>query len=381
MSTRTVQSTLPNEMLQPLYLAFELSKNQWKIGFTIGMGQRPRVCKIDARDLEALEWEIGQACRRFRLPETTHVLSCYEAGRDGFYLHRYLQTRDITNLVVDSASIEVNRRARQAKTDKLEVGKLLGLLIRYHDGERKVWRVVNVPSVEAEDRRHLHRELTVLKAERTRHINRIKGLPISQGISISVNADFLVRLKKVRLWNGDELPEGLHTRLEREYQRIQLVNQQIHQLEAQRVELLRLSEHPNVEQVRQLMRLRGIGVNSAWLFVMEFFSWRDFRNRLEVGALAGLTATPYQSGDSSQKQGISKAGNSHVRAMAVEIAWSWLRYQPNSKLSRWYQQRFGHGSRHLRRIGIVALARRLLIEFWRYLETGALSEGASLKSS
>lgn len=241
--------------------------------------------------------------------------------------------------------------------------------------------MVNVPNVEAEDRRHLHRELTVLKAERTRHINRIKGLLISQGISMSVNADFLERLKVVRLWNDDELSEGLRTRLEREYQRIQLVNQQIRQLEAQREELLCLAEHPHVEQVRQLMQLKGIGVNSAWLFVMEFFSWRDFRNRREVAALAGLTATPYRSGDSSQEQGISKAGNSHIRAMAVEIAWSWLRYQPNSKLSRWYQQRFGHGSSRLRRIGIVALARRLLIEFWRYLETGALPEGASLKSS
>jgi transposase len=381
MNTRTDQSTLTNEMLQPLYLAFELSKKEWKIGFTIGMGQRPRMRKIDARDLEAVEWEIGQACHRFKLPETTPVLSCYEAGRDGFYLHRYLQMRGITNLVVDSASIEVNRRARQAKTDKLDVGKLLGLLIRYHGGEQKVWRVVNVPNVEAEDRRHLHRELTVLKAERTRHINRIKGLLISQGISMSVNADFLERLKVVRLWNDDELSEGLRTRLEREYQRIQLVNQQIRQLEAQREELLCLAEHPPVEQVRQLMQLKGIGVNSAWLFVMEFFSWRDFRNRREVAALAGLTATPYRSGDSSQEQGISKAGNSHIRAMAVEIAWSWLRYQPNSKLSRWYQQRFGHGSSRLRRIGIVALARRLLIEFWRYLETGALPEGASLKSS
>jgi transposase len=380
MSTRTAQRTLQNEMLGSLYLAFELSKKHWKVGFTIGMGQRPRIRTIDARDLEALEWEIRQACHRFKLPETTHILSCYEAGRDGFYLHRYLQMQGITNLVVDSASIEVNRRAKQAKTDRLDVGKLLGMLIRYHGGERKIWRVVNVPSVEAEDRRHLHRELTVLKSERTRHINRIKGLLISQGISMPVNTGFLERLKAVRLWDGGELSEGLHTRLEREYQRIQMVNQQIRQLDVQREELLRSSECSSVEQVRQLMRLRGIGVNSAWLFVMEFFSWRVFRNRREVGALAGLSATPYRSGDASQEQGISKAGNSHIRAMSIEIAWSWLRYQPNSKLSHWYQKRFGHGSSRLRRIGIVALARRLLIEFWRYLETGALPEGAILKS-
>lgn len=290
MSTRTDQSTLPNEMLPPLYMAFELSKQHWKIGFTIGMGQRPRLRRIDGRNLEALQWEIQQAKHRFKLPGTTPVLSCYEAGRDGFYLHRYLQTQGIHNLVVDSASIGVNRRARQAKTDKLDVEKLLGLLLRYHGGERKVWRVVNVPSVEVEDSRHLHRELTVLKAERTRHINRIKGLLISQGIVLSVNADFLARLEAVRLWDGSALLEGLRTRLEREYQRFQMVNQQIQHLETQRKECLRSSEHPSVAQVRQLMRLKGIGANSAWLFVMEFFSWRDFRNRREVAALAGLTA-------------------------------------------------------------------------------------------
>jgi transposase len=362
-------------------LAFELSKKHWKIGFTIGMGQRPRIRTIDARDLKALEWEIQQAHQRFKLPKTTKVLSCYETGRDGFYLDRYLQTKDICNLVIDSASIEVNRRARRAKSDKLDVGKLLGMLIRYHGGERKVWRIVNVPSIEVEDRRHLHREMTVLKGERTRHINRIKGLLIGQGICMSVNTDFLERLKAVRLWDGSELPKGLYTRLEREYQRIEMVNQQIRQLEAKRTELIRASEHASVEQVRQLMQLKGIGVNSAWLFVMEFFSWRAFRNRREVGALAGLTSTPYNSGNSNREQGISKAGNRRIRAMAVEIAWSWLRYQPNSKLSRWYQQRFGKGNSRLRRIGIVALARKLLVELWRYLETGALPEGAILKSS
>jgi len=381
MSTRTEHSTLPNEMLPPLYMAFELSKQHWKLGFTIGLGQRPRLRRIDGRHLEALQWELQQAKARFKLPGTTPVLSCYEAGRDGFYLHRYLQAQGIDNLVVDSASIEVNRRARQAKTDKLDVEKLLSMLIRYHEGERKVWRVVNVPSLEVEDSRHLHREMTVLKGERTRHINRIKGLLMSQGIMLSVNMDFLTRLEAVRLWDGSPLSEGLRTRLEREYQRFQMVNQHIRDLETQRTEHLRTSECPSVAQVRQLMRLKGIGVNSAWLFVMEFFSWRDFRNRREVGALAGLTATPYRSGASGREQGISKAGNSHIRAMSIEIAWSWLRYQPDSQLSRWYQKRFGQGNRRLRRIGIVALARRLLIELWRYLETGTLPEGASLKTA
>jgi transposase len=364
-----------------LYLAFELSQKWWKLGFTIGIAQGPRICNIAAGDLDALQTQIERAIQRFGLPADTPVLSCYEAGRNGFWLHRYLHSCGVENLVVDSSSIEVSRRARRAKTDKLDVNKLLAMLIRYHGGEQKVWRVVHVPSREAEDARQLHRELSTLKAERTRHSNRIKGLLTTQGVSIAMKANVPDPLETIRLWDGSRLREGLRMRLQREYQRWLFVNQQIDQLTTHREKLLKTSQQPNVEQVRQLMRLKGIGVNSAWLFVMEFFSWRAFRNRREVGACAGLTNTPYQSGDTRKDQGISKAGNSFVRAMAIEIAWSWLRNQPNSKLSRWYQQRFGHGSKRLRKIGIVALARKLLIALWRYLETGALPEGARLKTS
>jgi transposase len=158
------------------------------------------------------------------------------------------------------------------------------------------------------------------------------------------------------------------------------VNQQIKELETERTEAIRTSDDPSVEKVRRLMRLRGIGDNSAWLFVMEFFGWREFRNRRQVGGLSGLTPTPYQSGDESQEQGIDKSGNCPIRVMAVEIAWGWLRYQPNSELSRWYQRRFGHGSQRIRKIGIVALARKLLVAFWRYLEYGEIPAGAQLKA-
>ncbi len=381
MDTKSAQGTLQDLISPPLYLAFELSQKQWKLGFTIGVGQRPRIRTIQARDLSALQWEIQEARRRFRLADTVTILSCYEAGRDGFWLDRYLNAQGIANLVVDSASIEVSRRSKRAKTDKLDADKLLEMLIRYHRGERKLWRVVQVPSLEVEDQRQLHRELVTLKTEHTRHINRIKGLLIGQGVSISVAADLLERLDTVHLWDGSGLPAGLHNRLEREYQRIQLVNQHIQQLEKQQEEQLRTSDHPSVAQVRKLLRLKGIGVSSAWLFVMEFFSWRAFHNRREVGALAGLTATPYSSEGTSREQGISKAGNRRIRAMAVEIAWIWLRYQPNSRLSCWYQQRFGQGNNRMRRIGIVAMARRLLIDLWRYLETGTLPEGAVLNSA
>jgi len=378
MSTKTVPSSLPNPIPGVLYLAFELSQKQWKLGFTTGLGQSPRLRSLAARDVAALQGEIQQARKRFALPENSPVLSCYEAGRDGFWLHRSLHAHGFANLVVDSASIEVNRRARRTKTDKLDVGNLVPMLIRYHLGDRGVWRVVTVPSLAVEDARQLHRELSSLKRDRTRHINRLKALLIGQGIALPVHPDFLSQLPQVRLWDGQPLPAQLTARLAREFARMELVQTHIRQLEVQRRTLVRTAQDPSVEQVRQLLRLRGIGFNSAWLFVMEFFSWRAFRNGREIGALAGLTPTPYQSGDSRQEQGISKAGNRHIRGLAIESAWGWLRFQPESALSQWYQTRFGHGSSRQRRIGIVALARRLLIDLWRYLETGIPPEGAVL---
>ena len=376
-ATRTREYSVEGPVL---YLAFELGNREWKLGFSVGFGQRPRVRTISASDLEGLQREIGLAKRRFGLAETARVMSCYEAGRDGFWLHRYLVDVGVENVVVDSSSIQVNRRFRRAKTDRMDVAKLLEQLMRYGQGERKVWHVIRVPGVEAEDRRQLHRELEDLKAERTQHINRMKGLLAGQGVRLEIEADFLERLSAIRLWDGRPMPEGLKARLEGEYERWQFIQGQIRELEAQRVEAIRRSTEPQVEMVRQLLRLKGIGLNSAWVNTMEFFAWRDFHNGKEVGGLAGLTPTPYQSGDSSRERGMSKAGNRHVRALAIEIAWGWLRYQPGSELSQWYQRRFGDGSSRVRRIGIVALARKLLVAQWRYLQTGLIPQGAVLKT-
>jgi transposase len=376
-ATRTREYSVEGLVLN---LAFELGNVEWKLGFSIGFGQRPRVRTIRAMDLEGLQREIELAKNRFDLPQTARVVSCYEAGRDGFWLHRYLAEVGIENLVVDSSSIEVNRRFRRSKTDRMDVEKLVDQLMRYQQGQKKVWRVVRVPGVEAEDRRQLHRELEDLKAERTQHTNRIKGLLAGQGVRLEVGSAFLEQLSAIRLWDGRSIAEGLKTRLEREYKRLQFIQDQIHELEAKRVEAIRRSESPEVEKVRQLLRLKGIGLNSAWVDTMEFFAWRDFHNGKEVGGLAGLTPTPYQSGESSRERGMSKAGNRHVRALAIEIAWGWLRYQPESELSQWYQRRFGDGSSRVRRIGIVALARKLLVALWRYLETGLIPQGAVLKT-
>ena len=381
MATPTTPRMTQDSLSQStLYLAFELGKNTWKLGFTIGMAQQPRERTIPAGALETLQKEITRAKQRFGLPEDACVVSCYEAGRDGFWLHRYLAAHGVTNHVIDSASIEVNRRQRRAKTDRLDVHKLLTMLLRHMAGEGKVWSVVRVPSVEEEDRRQLHRELTTAKCDRTRLSNRIKGLLAGHGVRLVLQGDVDAQLDQLHQWDGSPLPPALLSRLKRAWQQVCFLTAHIQTLEAQRRAVLRRREDAVVDQVRQLFTLRGIGVNSAWLYVMEFFAWRDFQTPKQVGALAGLTPTPSQSGQSRRELGIAKAGNRHMRAMAIEIAWAWRRFQPTSALSQWYEQRFGHGSARLRKIGIVALARKLLIALWRFLKTGVLPEGAVLKA-
>jgi transposase len=364
-----------------LFLAFELSEKTWKLGFTTGHGQQPRERSIPARHQARLLHEVAQAKRRFGLPETAPVVSCYEAGREGFWLHRFLQAHGITNHVVDSSSIEVNRRKRRAKSDGLDVRKLLTMLIRSHHGERGVWRVVNVPSIEAEAQRHLHRDLETVKQERASTTARIKGLLSSQGIRLTSVNKLPEQLDALRLWDGSPMPSGLRQRLLRVYAHYMFLSEQIAALEAERRARLHSAQDANIEKVRQLMQLKGIGINGAWLLVMEFFSWRELKTRREVGGLAGLTPTPYQSGESTREQGITKSGNRHVRWMSTELAWSWVRYQPDSALSCWFRERFGGGGKRLRRIGIVAVARKLLIALWRFLESGVIPEGAVLKEA
>lgn len=367
---------------QVLYVAFDLGAPNWRLAFSIGLGQKPRERTVATGDLACLQKEILKAKRRFGLSESAPVVSCYEAGRDGFWLDRYLASVGIENLVVDSSSIEVSRRKRRAKTDKLDAASLLRLLIRHHfNGEQKVWSVVRPPSPEEEDRRQLNRERSALKKEKDRTSNRIKGLLATQGVRLSSPLDLSDRrLKSIRLWDGSGLPERLKNRLRREWQRLMFLKEQMAALEQERKSELRRGEEPDLEKVEALQKLRGIGPVGSFVLVREFFGWRKFRNRREVASLGGLTPTPFNSGVSTHEQGISKAGNRRIRAVAIELAWSWTRFQPDSSLTRWYIQRFDKGGKRARKVGIVALARRLLIELWRFLETGALPEGAQLKA-
>jgi transposase len=377
-ATRQDESTGKPELL---YLSFELGRKEWKLAFAVGQGQKPRIRTISAGDLTAVSQEIARARQRFALGEDVRVVSCYEAGREGFWPHRFLISIGVDNVVVDSSSIEVNRRARQAKTDGLDVQKLLSLLLRYHAGESRVWSVVRVPSVDQEDGRQLSRDWEVLKQERTLHRNRLQALLASQGARLELKAGFVERLESLRLWDGSALPSELQLRLKREWERLELVETQLRELRTQRDEKIAEGGSVAMRLIQQLVLLRAIGTTSAWLFVQEFFGWRQFRNRREIGALAGLSPMPYRSGESlNREQGISKSGNVRLRTMAIEIAWAWLRYQPQSQLSRWFQERYGPGTRRSRRVGIVAVARKLLVALWRYLETGVLPEGAVLKS-
>jgi transposase len=375
------QATLEKELTTKfpvLYVAFELGNITWKLACSDG--RKVRQVTVSARDLEQVQRALLRAQAHFGMGEAAAVVSCSEAGRDGFWLHRYLHSRGIDNVVVDSASLEVDRRLRRAKTDRIDAGKLLRMLIRYHGGERQLWRVVRVPSREDEDARHLHRELEGLKRERTRQRNRIQGILMQQGLRIPNPSKkrFMKDLEALRSWDGQKLPPGLRARLERVHQQLRLVEDQISTLTQAKREQLKQVDNVKMRQVAQLLRLPGIGPVSSWSFVMEFFGWRQFRNRREVAALAGLTPTPYDSGRKLREQGISKAGNKRIRTLAIEIAWAWLRYQPRSKLSQWFSERFAGGGTRMRRSGIVAVARRLLIDLWRFLEYGVVPEGALL---
>ena len=363
-----------------LLVAFELGESSWLLGFSAGMGSHVWKRKVASRDRRAVLDAIERAREHFALGDEGGVVSCYEAGRDGFWLHRFLEAQGVENVVIDSASIEVNRRRRRAKTDRLDVIGLVDLLARHEAGSHKPpFSVVTVPSVEDEDLRHLGRELKLLKKDRTRISNRIKGLLANQGLVLESRKGMARQIEALRCWNGERVPRFLRERLQRYAADFEQLTRRIEGVEAERKALLRTEDDlPSVQKVKRLARLKGVGIETAWCYGTEFFGWRAFRNRKQVGSLAGLTPTPHRSGDEERERGIGKDGSRWVRGVAIEGAWMWLRFQPESELSLWYQARFGGGSKRMRKIGIVALARKLLIALWRYVEFDELPPGAVL---
>ena len=356
-----------------LYMSFDLGDKKWQISVSDGRDGVSRHT-VAAGDPVAAADCITKAVKRFKLGNRAIVHSVYEAGRDGWWFHRWLCELGVDNIVVDPSSIEVNRRARQAKTDRLDADKLLALLIRHHHGE-DVWSVLHEPSPEDEDARREHRELQRLSHERIAHTNRIGSLLVLHNLRPGI----VIRGRDWPRWwraHCEQVPTLLRAELERECERLKLVKDQVRAIEAAHRRELAEGKHPLVDQ---LMRLRAVGPKGAWILDKEVFGWRRFANRRELASSLGLVPTPHASGSIEREQGISKAGNRRVRALLTELAWGWLKLQPDSELTQWFNRRFACAGARLRRVGIVALARRLAIALWRYVKDGEIPAGAQLK--
>lgn len=361
-----------------LFVSLELGDAKWHVAAGDG-GTRVSEYTVNAGDGAGLLALIERARSRFGRSKDAPVVSCYEAGRDGFWLHRFLVSKGIANRVVDAASIEVNRRQRRAKTDRLDARKLLSMLARYEAGEARVWSVLRVPSVQQEDERRAPRERERLVKERTAHLARMKSLLVLHNVRLKRigGKSWAERLKAL------ELPPRLRAECEREAERLALIGRQIAVLEAEQASALAEAslDDAALGKQRALSRLVGLDRIGPWVLTRELFGWRRFNNRRALAGSVGLGSSPYRSGDLDHDQGISKAGNRRVRTLMIQLAWGWLRFQPESALSKWYGRRFGHAGARSRRIGIVALARRLLIALWRYVEDAVIPEGAKLKAS
>jgi transposase len=367
-----------------IYIAFELSKAKWKLGVLLPGSPKMSRYTIDGGDLTALSERLAQwGAKAEATGQPVRMISCYEAGYDGHWLHRWLTDHGVMNHEIDPASIQVNRRARRAKTDRIDLEQLMRTLLAYLRGEPRVCSIVRVPSPEDEDRRRGSRERDRLLKERSSHTNRITGLLHGQGIrdAMPLKPGFVESLDGMRTGDGRALPGRLKAEIVREHERLCLVHKQIKTLEATAKAEVRAPARGSVEEkIKGLIDVRGIGLVGGQKLMHEVF-YRSFNNRREVGSYLGLVNSPYDSGSTRRDQGISKAGNKRVRALAVELAWLWLRYQPDSELSRWFKARVGTLKGRIRRIAIVALARKLMIALWRYVTTGLVPVGAVVGQS
>jgi transposase len=358
-----------------LYVAFELGKKTWNLAMTSGFGVAPWLRSVASRDWRGVERALAQGRVRFGLPAAAPVVSCYEAGRDGFWIHRALEERGIRNRVVDSASIEVNRRARRAKTDRLDALKLVMMLVRVCYGEKKVWSEVHVPSVAAEAARQVSRERTALTHEQTRLTNQMRGWLATWGAALPRRRT-PAWWTTVRDWAAATLPVEVQARLARTEARLTMLEAQVAELDKQQQAAVTTAAPASA--LRQLVRLKGIATTSASVLLGEGLVWRAFRNRRQIGGLLGFAPTPYDSGESRRAQGTSRAGHNRLQSISIQLAWNWVRWQPLSALTRWYREHFGTGKR-ARRIGIVAVARKLVIVLWRYVTAGGVPAGAIVK--
>jgi len=376
-----------------IFVALELSGSCWHVAVQAPGSDQPsrhRVKAGAAGELLALLARQRERAER-RLGRVLRVVSCYEAGWDGFWLHRVLTRAGIENHVMEAASLAVSRRARRAKTDRLDVGLLLRALMAWHRGEVGVCAMVRVPSVAQEDAKRTGRERARLLKERIGHVNRIKGLLATQGIYDyePMRARRRERLEELRTGDGRELAGHLKAELERQLDRLELVLKLLARVEAERDEPVRAARAASAvvggaadgaqARLGLLVRVKGIGAELASTLEREVL-YRRFANRREIASYVGLTPSLYASGGLAREQGISKAGNGRARQALVELAWLWLRHQPESELSRWFHGRVGAARGRGRRIAIVALARKLLVALWRYVSSGVVPTGMMVKA-
>jgi transposase len=359
-----------------LYVGLELSQAAWKLALTSGVAAQPLLRTVAPGDAAALVGVLAAAGRRLGLPSETRVVSCYEAGRDGFWIHRFLTLLGVQNRVVDSASIEVSRRAKRAKTDRLDALKLVAMLVRVCQGERGVWREVTVPTVEAEATRHGSRERARLVQDRTAVRNQVRSWLVTCGTVLPRDAHG-AWWTTVRDWADQPLPTALQARIARAAARLALLDAQIADLDA--VQVARVEAAPAGSPAQRLVALKGVATTSATTLLDEGLVWRAFRNRRQIGALLGFAPTPFASGTVQHEQGISRAGNARLQSTMIQLAWQWVRWQPLSPLTQWFHAYFG-SRRRPRKVGIVAVARKLLIALWRWATAGIVPEGALLKA-
>lgn len=366
-----------------VFIAIELSQKTWLV--TLHSPDRDRISrhKLEGGDQAGLLALIEKIKARAaeKLGSAPRVVSCYEAGYDGFWLHRLLQAAGISNFVFDAASIAVEQRSRRAKTDRIDGELMLRTLMAYLRGEPRVVRIVRVPSVAEEDARRASRERDRLVKEQTAHSNRIKALLRLLGIDVGTprRRNWLTWLEQQRDWQGQPLPSHLLAEVKREHARLMLVRDQIATLEQAEAAQAPAAPAAMSERRQSLQRLKALGPAFSAALVNELF-YKDFRNRREVAAYCGLAPSPWKSGDIDLEQGISKAGNHRARLKAIELAWLWLRHQPDSALSLWFRNRTANAGKRARRIAIVALARKLIVALWRYLSTGLIPDQATMKA-
>jgi transposase len=360
-----------------LFVAFELGKKDWKLAMTSGFGVKPVVKTVPSGDWAAVDRALAAGRQRLELGPTAGVISCYEAGRDGFWIHRALTARGASNRVVDSASIEVNRRARRTKTDRLDAVKLVMMLVRAVAGEPTVWREVRVPTAADEATRHQSRERQTLVRERTRLINQVRSWLATCGTVLPKHATGEWWMT-VQDWAGAALPAAVQARIARATARLQLLAEQIAELNTLQRTTVRAAaaETP----AARLRRVKGLAATSISVLLEEGLVWRAFANRRQVGGMLGFAPTVYASGDQQHQLGISRAGNTRLQAVMTQLAWRWVRWQPTSALTLAYLRRFGDSAR-ARKVGIVALARKLLIALWRWAVSGIEPAGAIMTAA